>query len=72
MADDTARGALSVRELADRWGIREAAVRSLLASGRLAAYRLSPRRIRISLEEIQRYEAAVREGGSRSPARARR
>lgn len=55
-ADTHSRQALSVRELAERWGCSEQQVRVLLRTDRLPFFRLGNRMTRISVQIIEEFE----------------
>lgn len=50
----------SVKTLADRLGISERTIRSMIASGRLASYRIEGS-VRISSEDVEHYLEEARE-----------
>ena len=51
MTDDAARRLVRVRELAAAWDVPERTVYDMIAKGRMPAYRISPRSIRVDPDE---------------------
>lgn len=66
---DVKRSVCTVQEAAQRMGCREPYVYQLIQEGRLTAFRLGKRALRVSQESIERFMAGGETGpGDRSPA----
>lgn len=55
--------AYSVKRLAEKWGLDRQTVYKMLDRGELVGLRLGPRVLRITDEEVERFEAACRTNG---------
>lgn len=53
MADAISRKNLKLREAAEWYGISERTLRRRIAEGRLPAYRVGPRSIRVAAEDVE-------------------
>jgi excisionase family DNA binding protein len=56
VVDNTRGGALSVHDVAVRWGCSDRHVRSLIADGRLQSFRLGHKLIRVPMSAVEEFE----------------
>lgn len=63
MSDAIARKNLSLKEAAEWYGVSERTLRRRIAEGRLPAYRLGPRTIRVRAEDVEALAKPIPTGG---------
>ncbi|WP_085108585.1 helix-turn-helix domain-containing protein [Mycolicibacillus trivialis] len=54
---------LSIRQIADQYGVCEKTVRRWISSGHIEAVRLGPRLIRVDADSVERLLSPIRGGG---------
>lgn len=63
MSDAIARKNLSLKEAAEWHGVSERTLRRRIAEGRLPAYRVGPRTIRVRAEDVEALAKPIPTGG---------